>query len=262
MGKPHISVRKHICWDPYNGGQPSEPTSTIVLTSARNFYVDVRMLKADDTGAQSTMHGGQNSFAGLDWAFAGTSSTLRSPIAGDTAEIMEWQHWIDSRHPKEESKDEVRDVGRCYQQKNGDTQELGSMVNPDTGVETEYEELWGSSAIESTEPDTTRKVAVVLQTVERPRDGTDTNVDTVADCKGLVIRVGQHIQGLAIHNGNATVERWTYNRDRKQWQKVVCLGSSELPCPRLFDPIRVAQGEKLSCGRVSWQVMEQFLWFD
>ncbi|KAF2097542.1 hypothetical protein NA57DRAFT_77798 [Rhizodiscina lignyota] len=256
MGKPHISIRKHICWDPHNGGVPSEPTSTVVLTSARSFYVDVRMLKANEAGQTST-EAGSSSFRGLDWAFAGMSTTLRSPIAGDAAEIMEWQHWIDSKHSTQESGNVVRDVGRCFPQPNGDTQELGKMVNPDTGLETEYEELWGALEIQSTEVDTDRKIAVVLQTSEKQEDGKNAAV-----CKGLVVRVGQFIQGLAVIDGHVTVERWAYDKYRREWNEVVRLGCAKLPCSKLFDPINIVEGEEISHGDLSWRVMEQYLWVD
>jgi hypothetical protein len=166
---------------------------------------------------------------------------------------MEWQHWVDSRDSS--GRNTAKDVGRCHPQPNGDTLELGSMINPETGTETEYEELWGTATIESTDPRGPKaKHVVVLQMVEKPPDnGTD------SPSKGMAIRVGQFIQGIVVHNGLVTVERWTYD---KGWLRVVRLGSAELPCSLLFDPSTLVEGEPISSGRFSWKVLETTSWGD
>ena len=231
----------------------------MVLTSARNHYVDIRLLKAVESNVPEA---GSGPFNGLDWAFAGTSSTLRSPIAGDAAEIVEWQHWIDSRNLGGKDQNATKDIGRCFSRSNGDTQELGSMINPETGVETEYEELWGSLAIESTGSDIAEKVVVVLRTTDKPGQSRTVDTPSVTQTKGLVIRIGQLIQGILEHRGGLTVERWTYDQASKKWTEVVRIGATELPSPPLFDPIKLVEGQHINFGPISWQVIEQSTWID
>lgn len=256
MGKPTISVRKHICWASNNGGEPSEPTSTIVLTTSRRYYVDIRMLKSDGNKNAKV----EETFVGLDWAFAGTSSTVRSPIPGDDATIVEWRHWIDSRSLGKERGYDAKDVGRCFPQPNGDELELGNMINPDTGVETEYEELWGTIDIKSTSQEVStraRKAAICLQTMSK----SDWEKETSS---GMVVRVGQFIQGLIVTETRATLERWSYDASSKEWIRLVRLGDAEceLPCQKLFEPDRIFEGKEIRHGGLSWCVKELFEWTD
>ncbi|KAI0200713.1 hypothetical protein F4808DRAFT_460534 [Astrocystis sublimbata] len=116
-----ISIRNSIRWLPDDA---SEPTSTIVLTSPGHRFVDIRVLKhAGDTGT------------GLDWAFAGISSTeTRNGVRHST-----WRHLVDSRTRIPET---VVDEGDIFPQDNGQTLETGCMINPVTEKLTDYQEIW------------------------------------------------------------------------------------------------------------------------
>ena len=87
---PYISTRAFIQWLP---DQPSEPTSTVVLTSSQRHFVDIRVL-ADQ--AVDPAH--------VEWAFAGRSTS--KVVDGKT--LSQWHHWIDSKTTKPE---EVVDKG-------------------------------------------------------------------------------------------------------------------------------------------------------
>ncbi|KAK8124674.1 uncharacterized protein PG998_000433 [Apiospora kogelbergensis] len=106
---------------------PVENTSTIVLTSPKRHFVDVRLRipLQKEGGSQQ-----------LDWAFAGTSS--HDAAASPPHSVF--RHWVDSRHEDAEA---VVDEGDMVPSQNpGETVESGSMVNPDTGVLQPYEECW------------------------------------------------------------------------------------------------------------------------
>ncbi|KAK6841636.1 hypothetical protein PG987_002496 [Apiospora arundinis] len=125
--KPSISVRKYIKWgDTF----PVENTSTIVLTSPKRHFVDVRLRIPLEKGVVA------RDPAQLDWAFAGTSSH----DAGASPPHSVFRHWVDSRHEDAEA---VVDEGDMVpSQQPGETVESGQMVNPDTGVMQAYEECW------------------------------------------------------------------------------------------------------------------------
>ncbi|KAJ6463347.1 hypothetical protein C8R45DRAFT_1025393 [Mycena sanguinolenta] len=117
MPTAFISFRESIRWLP---NEPSEPTQTIVLTSASGVFLDVRFNKEGGSAAH------------LDWAFAGYRS---SPTPTST----KFTHHIDSRtlDPLQ-----VVDVGTNTPLPDMRTLEAGEMVNPATGIMAQYEEKW------------------------------------------------------------------------------------------------------------------------
>lgn len=173
MSTPHptISHRKTIRWPP---APASEPTDTLVLTSARHrLYVDIRVLK---TPRQ------------LDWAFAGIS---RSQAGADGLGHARWLHWLDSqsaaqatgeyvagwRDGGEDMWERARDRGMMWTSPDGEELESGEMVRPETGRVAGYEEVWeGVEARREREG----KVACVAMTVEEEGAGR----------MGVVMRVG------------------------------------------------------------------------
>lgn len=249
MGKSHISVRKHMWWDP-SEGEPSEPTSTVVLTSGRGHYVDIRVLKDKDVPI-SSLTLDTPSLEKLDWGFAGVSKELKPPSPDDESQVMEWIHWVDSRHLQKERGKPSSDVGHCFSLPNGDMLEKGSMKNPATGIVTEYEELWGDVEIETTPHAGNReKIVTVLRTV-----GSSSEHDSKAS-NGMVIRVGQFIQGIIVQDRQLALERWHYGG---KWERQIRMGSSSLslPCALLFEPSDLAEGEEVANHGVRWQVLEK-----
>ncbi|KAL1738611.1 hypothetical protein HDZ31DRAFT_50717 [Schizophyllum fasciatum] len=112
----YLSFREHIRWLP---NEAAEPTVAIVLSGKESgAFVDVRFRK--------------DSLGTLDWAFAG----FRHADEGDRARF---EHLIDSRTLNPTS---VEDCGTMTVLPEGRSLERGTMVNPDTGALTDYEELW------------------------------------------------------------------------------------------------------------------------
>ncbi|KAG6843951.1 hypothetical protein H0H87_011457 [Tephrocybe sp. NHM501043] len=103
------SFRLSIRWLPED---PSEPTSTIVLTGARTgIFVDTRFLRNSGD---------------LDWAIAGYRTTDSSLVNRDL----------------ETSVEEVEEKGTNSILPDGTTLEVGEMINPETGKMTPFEEIW------------------------------------------------------------------------------------------------------------------------
>ncbi|KAG9626276.1 hypothetical protein KCU64_g18841, partial [Aureobasidium melanogenum] len=118
-----LSYRKSLRWIP---GEPSEPTSTLVL-DVGNYFVDLRILKANSS---------------IDWAMAGKRTILStSPLK------CQWTKEICSQNTERHD-----DVGEFEDLPNGDALEKGSMPNPDNNDEIQaYEEVWGSIEVTSSD---------------------------------------------------------------------------------------------------------------
>lgn len=174
----------------------SSPDSTLVLTTGPRRYVDLRVYlpeksedglpNADDVPALDR----------LEWGFAGQSKG--TPAKWDGPRLVTpahgtWTHWVDSQKP-----DGYEDDGFMYDQHDGLTWEKGVMEYPKTGKLTPYEEVWEDFA--PAKDAAGNMIAVTLVYTE-----------TGNNAKGMVIRVGDWIQGiLRDAAGSITVERWRY----------------------------------------------------
>ena len=229
-----ISVRQHIRWPP---APPSEPTSTVVLTSPSRHFVDVRILASNGHG-----EGGGNGDMKLDWAFAGTSSSQPGREPGTRHAV--WRHWVDSHATEPEM---VRDEAfvREGAGPGGSELETGRMVNPETGVEADYEEAW-SSLEPSVEPGSEgRATCVVLRTWDDDRG-----------VRGVVVRLGQFCQGILRDRDAVTVERWVWERDGG-WSLSVRYGEGTLPVEALLaDSQRFKFDDTVEDGKRTWKVVE------
>lgn len=229
-----ISVRQHIRWPP---APPSEPTSTIVLTSPSRHFVDVRILAP--TGPEEGDGDGNKK---LDWAFAGTSSFQPGREPGTRHAV--WEHWVDSHTTEPET---VRDDAfvREGAGPGGSEFETGRMVNPETGVEAEYEEAW-SSLEPSVEPGSEgASPCVVLRTWDDERS-----------VRGMVVRLGQFCQGILRDGDAVTVERWERER-HGGWSLLARHGEGTLPVEALLGTSqRLKFGGEVDDGKRSWRVIE------
>lgn len=172
----------------------------------------------------------------LDWAIAGTSSS--TPTSEPNVTKGQWRHWISSRTKNTEN---VCDEGYNYPQADGKTLEKGTMVNPETGLDTEYEELWRG---EDPVPTTSKKVKTVVLRLE---NGSET--------KGLVVLIGAYCQGLLRRGDDITAERWQWAQSGG-WVRTISIGDDVLPCPETIDNTLPNCGESVVVGNDSWQVIE------
>ncbi|KAK7443661.1 hypothetical protein Landi51_09009 [Colletotrichum acutatum] len=203
-----ISFREHIRWIP---DEASEPTSTIVLTSPQRRFVDLRILKQTPTvdGVQDT-HGIER----LEWGIAGTSSSsTRTDDQGAEVRHSRWEHWIDSRTTDPEN---AADEGDMYEQPDGLTLEKGRMVNPATGTETDYEELW-----RDVEPVTVPPVGAAAE--GEAQKGVECVVlkheDETSGARGMVVWLGRFCQGISRVGEEVAAERWEW-REGEGWRRV------------------------------------------
>lgn len=314
---PSISIRESIRWLP---DPASEPTSTLVLTSAQRRFVDLRIYKpASATTERSRTDGSLPAtfsealydasqpdvlpLTRLEWAIAGTSgSRLREPREGEGQKKIvhsTWWHWIDSRTREPEK---ATDEGDMFPQPGEErTLEKGHMVNPATGVDTEYEEMWfevepeatgeeGSdsegTAGEQSEATTAETVTEATSGVgdltgdEDDEDDDDHDDEDYAykggeediegnrscvvlvlqdddhEARGLIVRVGQFVQGLLRVGKQLALERWEWKGIGEGWRRQVRMGDMWLPCAAAIEEARLELGGEVKHGDYMWKVIE------
>ena len=310
----NISIRKYIYYlphplpaeapIPYTPGLPNtnplnlppipaEPTSTLVLTTPANKFVDIRILKPvqpgepdlpNESGVQAKTRpkiGGKTN-AGtekeedigqgrsgdvrqvfevvskkrLEWAFAGQSTS--TPIPSREKEGIKhsvWHHWIDSKFqvfspeiPIDEG--DMYPIPALLPDELDLTLEHGASHDPRTGKWISYEEMWRGVKVKAV-GGRKEKVAIMMRMED---------VDKQA--RGMVIRVGQYIQGMAMQGDMCVVERWEYivKEDRDDadgmWTRTVKIGEQSLPCAALFEEQELNYGTRVSTSGLTWIVEE------
>ncbi|KAL8749013.1 MAG: hypothetical protein Q9184_006974 [Pyrenodesmia sp. 2 TL-2023] len=242
-GLPSVSMRVYYRKVPK---EPEEPTTTIVLTSPRCFYVDVRALGSP--GARAVGGAGLQQSSALQWAFAGTSE---SSLDGDGRRFSTWHHWIDSN-----SEDPPLDKGELITQADGNVLEKGTMVDPKTGQEESYEELWKDVPTGTDIPSlgNNARVCTVLRTEDQGNKG-----------RGMIIRLGDYCQGILKKDGEVTVERWEWyfshidSKDGK-WYKTVTIGTDDMPCDEVLGSEPPHEGQQIKRAGITWNVVEVSTW--
>ncbi|KAL8304568.1 hypothetical protein RB597_004291 [Gaeumannomyces tritici] len=271
-----ISIRRYIRWPP---AMPQEPTSTIVLTSPARRFVDLRIL--DPTPAEAAAEQQQQkdgstppSLAAvvilpasrLDWAIAGTSEswkrTTTTPDGSEAVTRSRWTHWIDSRVPAGADPAAATDEGDMFPQGGDETLEKGRMVNPATGVEADYEELWADEAPAAIPAAAAAVVATPSGVGEAVvEDGPRCVVLRLEDvdrgARGVVVLLGRHCQGLIRVGEELGAERWQWRED-EGWRAAARIGTVPVPCEQAFTRLSelLEVGKELRDGNNVWEVVE------
>ncbi|KAF2262462.1 hypothetical protein CC78DRAFT_534790 [Lojkania enalia] len=290
---PNLPTYNPLNLDP----NASEPTHTLVLTTPASTFVDLRILKRTsgfDTEAPNNGKPGR-----LEWGFAGVSRSVAVLDAGqpmrnrdDSGQDGErassnaptsistytctrlgngngngngikngtwipeirhsiWTHTVDSRHPLN-SPFMPPDEGDMYPLPNNPdlTLEFGTAFNPLTNMHMNYEEMWQDVKIDVCGPERL-KYAVCLK-LEQPTTNT----------RGVVVRVGQFVQGIVKNGEQTTVERWEFTGEGEGegWKRIVNIGMSFVPCVVTFRPTELEIGGKVRYQGSEWVVDELVGW--
>ncbi|KAI1085594.1 hypothetical protein F5B20DRAFT_518981 [Whalleya microplaca] len=250
-----ISIRESIRWLPLPA---SEPTSTLVLTSPGRHFVDIRILHAPlPSPAPSSADTGDSDSdtelppARLDWAFAGISSAsavLCSALGLSTGiEHAKFAHVVDSR--TRARPEDVVDEGYMSSLGDGRTLEKGRMVNPATGAEADYEEVWRDVA------PAPGALCVVLELRREEREE-----------RGVVVCLGGYCQGVVRCGEAFAAERWvrsgtvTGEGTRAgacgRWKREARVGNLWMPCSAAMEDAALAVGGRVERGGQVWNVIE------
>lgn len=193
----------------------------------------------------------------LEWGFAGTAKSSPAVYNKDTAELekaahTEWTHWVDNK-----TTEEVRDEGYMYPKDDGSDEviELGEMVNPGRGQVEKYEECWvdlDSVMI----PGEQRFSSWVLRTAEK--SGGEGEI-----VKGMMIKVGQYVQGVVRKGEEFGVGRWNWNVENGVggWHNTARIGELDFPIGEDKFGMDMLLGFKIKGpDGIIWDLVEVFHW--
>ena len=241
-----------------------------MLTSKDSHFVDVRLFR--EKYEEEKFHG-TNSIACVDWAFAGRSQTTKPHKGqeGGTAQISHtvWEHWIDSK-----SNSPGVDEGDMLVQENEDVLERGKQRHPDTGEETEYEELWHDLEVIPLGKKRNRSSLVMKAN------------DPERSVRGLAVKIGGWCQAILKVNDDLTIERWErrpvkssdgsastdealQERTRNDWVRTFRLGKGTLPCEFMcsntlgkigLNTAQRYQTDEDWASETEWKVLEEYYW--
>ena len=142
---------------------------------------------------------------------------------------------------------------------------------PDAGgVERSHEEMWRDEEVESTSKAGTRVCAVLRC------------ADYEAGVRGVVVRLGQFVQGLLCGPEGVTCERWEFGGrvegeeeededgedeegedeegESRLWERTARVGNGFVPCAVLMRPSLLVLGGEVRYGSVLWRVEELWEW--
>jgi hypothetical protein len=148
------------------------------------------------------------------------------------------------RHPRSDDRDE----GFMYSIA-GTSQvlEKGAMANPDSGEVEDYEELWEDLDIQKVGNEKSY-VSWVLSSRG--------NVEE----KGMVIRIGEWIQGVLRRGEEFSVGRWKWESG-KGWQRVLMIGDGLDLNEKLFGEQDIQVGDTFKADNgLEWECKSVHLW--
>lgn len=190
--------------------------------------------------------------ASLDWAIVGNSE---SAVVNGVSH-SKWHHWIDSRTAVA---DGVVDEGDMSDHPTDPalTLEKGRMLNPATGVETDYEEMWRSEPIEVVPGIGDREGAVTCLALHW--DGA-VKGDAPEGCvrRGLVVRLGQYCQAFARDGESISLERLKWDAGQQRWASLARMGDQEFPTDiATYFAHEATVDDEVTVGGAIWKVVEQ-----
>ena len=189
----------------------------------------------------------------VDWAFAGTSSS--SEVRNEDGRAVRhcvWRHVVDSR-TRTDPETAVVDEADMFPPEDGDrVLEKGRMVNPDTGLATDYEEMWRDVEPEAA---TTPGPAASTSPPARPRCIVLELRDDPAERRGQVVCLGRYCQGVVRCGPDFALERWAWEPEGG-WARRVRVGPLHLPCEEALRDSALAVGASVRKDGLVWTVVE------
>lgn len=252
-----------------------EPTSTLVLTSPNNVFVDLRFYKSFAPGQTPLPNAGESSR--LEWGFAGTNASVPTTDkhVGEGEEPWPnishstWTHFVDSRYTVG-STDIPRDEGDMYPINSTLTLEFGHMYQPDLKAVKTHEEMWKDVPVLRT-ADGGGKKCVVMRLH-----------DDEVGARGVIVKVGQFCQGIVMVGRECAVERWEFEgtmqgsgfkgeammsnsmggggggakSENEGWERTARTGDLFLPCAVTWRTEVLCVGGKVKYRDYEWIVEE------
>lgn len=148
------------------------------------------------------------------------------------------------------------------------TLEVGDMWHPDIGEHKGHEEMWRDEDIlpvtmlSTHLPDSTKETTTTNTTL-----ATTGRKDCIVlrlhsptnSVRGVVIRVGQYIQGIVMKGRYSSVERWEW-KDTEGWKRTARIGDQFLPCMVTAREDVLNVGGRVRYFDYEWVVEEVWRW--
>lgn len=132
------------------------------------------------------------------------------------------------------------------------TLETGRMLNPATGFETDYEEMWRSEPIQMLPTPLGRDASVTCLALRMEAE------ENGSIKRGLVVRLGQYCQAFARHGDDITVERMKWDGGQQRWTRVARIGEQDLPTDiATYLAHEVMIDDEVHVGGMVWKVVEK-----
>lgn len=121
--------------------------------------------------------------------------------------------------------------------------EKGSMPNPATGIDTEYEEVWDDMPVDNPEKSATCSTFVTE--------------DAGKETKGCIMKLGSWCQGVLRVGKNISAERWKFIDEDKSWVLLARVGENSIGCELAFgDDKSLEVGKTIEANGHAWSVKE------
>lgn len=242
-----LSTRISLQWLPE---QPEELSHTMVFTSPKDHFVDVRILKSrypylqDGKVPEPFEDVFQWVITGVEESIEGTNKiSFNHEI--NLVEVMESAH---TGKPIEECRG-APDIGAFWDiEGSEDRKETGVMMHPDTHKVTEYVEIWRSLDPLKHTPDTevreseSEVKSVVLEPV-------------LSLFLGKIVRLGNWVLGILYEKSEKTyplsVFRSYFNEEKNAWIPLIVYGLHSFP-----ESFEWQRGETTTAGPIEWKCIE------
>jgi Protein HRI1 len=157
----------------------------------------------------------------------------------------EWTHWVDSKTLYHEPP--IVDAGDMYPVTETRDLEKGSMPNPATGVDTEYEEVWDDMLIEVPDLGSKKSATCLIFLTE----------DAEKETKGCIMKLGSWCQCVLRVGKDISAERWKFTDEYKSWVLVARVGKNSTGCEVAFgDDESMEVGKTIEADGRKWSVKE------
>ncbi|KAK6460424.1 hypothetical protein DFJ63DRAFT_250499 [Scheffersomyces coipomensis] len=240
-----VSTRVSLQW---GSEEPEELSYTMAFTSPQNHYVDIRIFKHKNPYKGD----GSDSFDQVfQWLLAG----IEEPIP-DTGKIN-FKNYIDSQAVTRSIKSGKplvigSDIGDFSDIEGSlDRKEVGAMLNPDTGVEQSYIEIWRSlDPTKLTPTNEVRESEVEDDTIPV----FTLQVEESDDIRGKIIRLGNWVQGITFDKSTNTFNVIRSFLNEGKWENQIEYGDISL-FPLEFKG-KVNDKVKTSNPAIVWKCLE------
>lgn len=230
----------------------TETTSTLVLTTSSNQYVDIRLMVSTQSPPSSSSTTTKDT---LSWGFAGTLSKEATSTKGVTKGI--WTHAVDSR-----TRNVVVDSGFLKDtiDEKGNSQQLeyGQMIDEHVGKVRGYEEMWEDKRV-----DRGPMVVMTLGNLDDDDKLKNEAVDDGKESKGMLICLGEYLQ-MVKRTGNDEIvaERWSVSWDKERGEAHCVWSTGDNKESTIGDQVvqdlhkGFDKGQKVTYGKDVWIVVE------